>query len=50
MLDRGATMSVENPMTTQNNLNIKTPSNIADMAAKALANHSYDNLDKQPNR
>ena len=33
-------------MTIQKYLNIKTPSNIADMAAKDLDNHSHANFDK----
>ena len=35
-LDRGSTMSVKDPMTLQNDLNIKSPSNIAEMVTKAL--------------
>ena len=47
MLDRGATMNVKNPMIIQNYLNSKTPSTIADTAAKALDNHNYANFDKK---
>ena len=36
MLDRGATMSVQDPITLQNYLNIKSPSTIAEVVAKAL--------------
>ena len=36
MLDRGATMSVKDPITLQNYLNIKTPSTIEQMVTKAL--------------
>ena len=50
MLDRGATMNVKNPMIIQNYLNSKTPSTIADTAAKALDNHNYANFDKKTNR
>ena len=46
MLDRGATMSVKDPITLQNYLNIKSPSNIAEVVTKALNNHSYINFDK----
>ena len=46
MLDRGATMSVKDPMMLQNYINIKSPSNIAEMVTKALNNHSYDTFDK----
>ena len=44
MLDRGATMSVKDPMTLQNYLNITSPAKIAEVVAKALNNHSYDNF------
>ena len=47
MLERGATMNVQNPMTIQKYLNIENPSTIANMAAKALDKHSYDNFDKR---
>ena len=47
MLDRGATMNVKNLMIIQNYLNSKTPSTIADTAAKALDNHNYANFDKK---
>ena len=50
MLDRGATMSVKDHMMLQNYLNIKSPSNIAEMVTKALNNHSYANFDNKPNR
>ncbi len=46
MFDRGATMSVKDPLTLQNYLNIKTPSNISEDAGKLLNNHSYDNFTK----
>ena len=36
MLDRGSTMAVKDPITLQNDLNIKSPSNIAEMVTKAL--------------
>ena len=42
MLDRGATMSVNNPLTIQNYLNIKSPSTIVDVITKTLHNHSYE--------
>ena len=42
MFDRGATMSVKDPLTFQNYLNIKTPSNISEVVTKMLNNHSYD--------
>ena len=41
MLDRGATMSVKDPLTLQYYLNSKTPSNIAQVVAKLLNKHSY---------
>ena len=44
MFDRGSTMSVKNPLTLQNYLNIKSPSNIAEVATKLLDNHAYDNF------
>ena len=44
MVDRGATMVDNNPLTIQNNLNIKSPPNIVDVASKLLNNHSYDKL------
>ena len=44
MFDRGATMNVKNPLTIQNYLNIKSPSNIAEVATKMLNNHAYDNF------
>ena len=50
MLDRGATTTVKDPITLQHYLNMKTPSNIAQMVAKALNNHSYESFDKQTNR
>ena len=45
MFDRGATMSVKDPITVQKYLNIYTPANIAQTVTKALSNHSYDNFD-----
>ena len=42
MLDRGATMSVNNPLTIQNYQNIKSPSTIVDVITKTLDKHSYD--------
>ncbi len=44
MFDRWATMSVKDPLTLQNYLNIKTPSNISEVVTKMLNNHSYDNF------
>ena len=44
MFDRGATMSVKDPLTLQNYLNIKTLSNISEVVTKMLNNHSYDNF------
>ena len=46
MFDRGATSGDKNPLTLQNYLNIKSPSNIAEVATKLLDNHSYDNFTK----
>ena len=46
MLDRGATMSVKDPITLQNQLNIVTPSNIAQMVTKAGNVPGYANFDK----
>ena len=42
VLDRGATMSVKNPITIQNVLNLKSPSNMVDVVNQALDMHSYD--------
>ena len=42
MLDRGATMSVKDPLTLQNYLNIQSPSTISEVVTKMLNNHSYD--------
>ena len=41
VLDRGATMYVNNPLTIQNFPNIKSPSNMVDVVNKVLDNHSY---------
>ena len=41
MFDRGATMSTKDPLTLQNYLNIKTPSNIEQVGTKMFKNHSY---------
>ena len=42
MFDRGSIMVDENPLTIQNYLNIKSPSNIVGVATKLLNKHSYD--------
>ena len=44
MFDRGSTMVDENPLNIQSYLNIKSPSNIVDVATKLLDIHRYDNL------
>ena len=44
MLDRGATMSVKDPLTLQDFLNIKSPSTISQVFTKLLNDHSYDNF------
>ena len=46
MFDRGATSGDKNPLTLRNYLNIKSPSNISEVATKLLDNHSYDNFTK----
>ena len=40
MFDRGSTMSVKNPLTLQNYLNIKSPSNIAEVAKNVTSLNS----------
>ena len=50
MLDRGATMSVKDPITLKNQLIIVTPSNIAQMVTKAGNVPGNANFDKKPHR
>ena len=43
-------MSVKNPLTVQNYLNIRSPSTIVDVTTKKLDKHSYDNVSDNKNR
>ena len=47
MLDKGATMNVKHPRPIRNYLNIKIPSNFANLVAKALDTYSYDKFEQQ---